>query len=62
MATFLLRKDRVHKTGGGVVMYIRNGIHFKPRPELEKTTQAFMVFKATNKKTPSYITNMFQPA
>ena len=48
---FLLRKDRIHKIGGGVVMYIRNGIHFKRRPDLEKTTYEMITIeiKCSNK-------------
>ena len=30
--------------------------------QITRERQAFMVFKATNNKTPSYITNMFQSA
>ena len=30
------RKDRLHKRGGGILMYIRNGLNFQRRQDLEE--------------------------
>ena len=31
----IVRRDRIHKKGGGVMIYIRNGINFHHRHDLE---------------------------
>ena len=58
---FLLRKDRVHKTGGGVVMYIRNGIHFKRRPDLEQTTLEMITIEITCSNKSILLSTIYRP-
>jgi len=34
----LVRQDRLQKKGGGTAVYVRDGIPFQPRPDLNETT------------------------